>query len=235
MLTIRDVMTESVITVEPATPLKDVAQLLVDRRISGLPVVDAEGSVLGIVSEADLLLKEQGAESVGRRRFAWLLGDDAATRSRRAKLAATTAGEAMTAPAVTVSPATALAAAAELMTTHGVNRLPVVEDGRLVGIVTRADLVRAFVRSDEELTATIRDEILRRVLWLDPAAFRIDVHDGVVTIRGHAERRSTSLAVEAAIAMVPGVVGVDAEIPYSLDDRTLEPASLDPVFPFGPR
>ena len=141
----------------------------------------------------------------------------------------------MTAPAVTVSPATALAAAAELMTTYGVNRLPVVEDGRLVGIVTRADLVRAFVRSDEELTATIRDEILRRVLWLDPAAFRIDVHDGVVTIRGHAERRSTSLAVEAAIAMVPGVVGVDAEIPYSLDDRTLEPASLDPVFPFGPR
>ena len=234
MLTIRDVMTRSVISVDPETPLKDVAQLLVDRRISGVPVVDREGQVLGIVSEADLLLKEQGADAIVPRRFAWLVGDDAETRARREKVAATTAGEAMTHPAVTVGPELAIAAAAERMTARRVNRLPVVENGRLIGIVTRADLVRAFVRSDSELTKTIREEVLRRILWLDPDVFRLTVRDGIVSISGRTERRSTSLAVELAIAMVPGVVAVHAEIPWSLDDRELEPAALDPVFPFSP-
>jgi CBS domain-containing protein len=116
-----------------------------------------------------------------------------------------------------------------------VNRLPVVEGGRLLGIVTRADLVRAFVRSDEEIAATIRDEVLLRLLWLDPAGFDIAVRDGVVSISGRLERRSTATSIETAIAMVPGVVGIEADLPWSLDDRKLEPVSFDPVFPFGPR
>jgi CBS-domain-containing membrane protein len=97
MRTVRDAMTRNVITVESSTPLKDVAQLLVDRRISGVPVVE-DGVVVGIVSEADLLVKESAPLGAPPRRFAWLLGDDAATKARRAKVAALTAGEAMTAP-----------------------------------------------------------------------------------------------------------------------------------------
>jgi CBS domain-containing protein len=234
MRTIRDAMTRKVITVDRDTPLKDVAQLLIDRRISGVPVVDGNGAVLGVVSEADLLIKESGADALARRRFAWLLGEDQETRSRRAKIAAVTAGEAMTTPAVTADPDLSLAAAAQRMTDHRVNRLPIVEAGRIVGIVTRADLIRAFVRSDADIAATIGEEILHRILWLDPAGFTIAVRDGVVTIRGGVERRSTAEAIEHAIAMVPGVVGVVAELPWSLDDRRLEPVSFDPVFPFGP-
>ena len=234
MRTIRDVMTRDVITVERDTPLKDVAQILIDRRISGVPVVDAAHSVIGVVSEADLLVKETGADAVHPRRFAWLLGDDPQTRRQRTKLAAMTAGEAMTAPAVTAGPFLALAAAAERMISNQVNRLPVVEGGRLVGIVTRADLVRAFVRSDAELAETIREEVLHRLMWLDPSAFKVDVQDGVVAITGGVERRSTALAIEGAISMVPGVVGVMPELHWALDDREVEPVTFDPVFPFGP-
>ena len=234
MRTVRDAMTTNVITVEPGTPLKDVAQLLVDRRISGVPVV-RDGVVLGVVSEADLLVKESAPLGLPPRRFGWLLGEDASTRARRAKIAAVTAGEAMTSPAVTAGPTLSLAAAAERMTTHRVNRLPVVEGGRLLGIVTRADLVRAFVRSDDDIAATIREEVLHRLLWLDPAGFTIHVRDGIVSISGRLERRSTAASIEMAISMVPGVVGVEADLPWSLDDREIEPVSFDPVFPFGPR
>jgi CBS domain-containing protein len=234
MRTIRDVMTREVISVERDTPLKDVAQVLIDRRISGVPVVDASGVVIGVVSEADLLIKESGLDGLAARRFSWLLGEDPRMRARRAKVAAVTAGEAMTSPAVTAGPKLPLAAAAERMTSHGINRLPIVEAGRLIGIVTRADLVRAFVRSDADIAATIRDEVLHRILWLDPAGFTIDVRDGVVAIGGGVERRSTAEAIEHAIAMVPGVVGVEADLPWSLDDRRIEPVSFDPVFPFGP-
>jgi CBS domain-containing protein len=120
------------------------------------------------------------------------------------------------------------------MTNQGVNRLPIVEAGRLVGLVTRADLVRAFVRSDADIAATIRDEVLHRILWLDPAGFTVVVRDGIVAIRGGVERRSTAGAIEHAIAMVPGVVGVEADVRWTLDDRAIEPVSFDPVFPFGP-
>jgi len=121
------------------------------------------------------------------------------------------------------------------MTARGVNRLPVVDDGRLVGIVTRADLVRAYVRSDEELAATIRDDVLLRILWLDPAGFTVAVHDGVASISGRVERRSTAEMIERAVSMVPGIVNVAADLPWAVDDSRDEPASLDLVFPMSPR
>ncbi len=235
MLTVRTVMTRNVISATPSTPLKDVAQLMVDRRISGLPVVDDEGHVLGVVSEADFLVKEQGTDAVHHRRLARFFGEAAETRDQLAKLGAVTAGEAMSSPAVVASPSTGISEAAAVMTTRRLNRLPVVENDRLVGIVTRADLVRAYVRSDSELTTTVREDVLRRIMWVDPAAFTVIVQDGVVAISGRVERRSTAEAIERSIAFVPGVVGVHAAIGWELDDARLEPASIDPVFPFGPR
>ena len=181
MLTIRDVMVSTVVTVEPQTPLKDVAQSLVDHRISGMPVVDADGAVLGVVSEADVLLKEGGADAIQHRSLARVRGESRETRAQLAKVAASTAGEAMTAPAITIGPDGSIAEAAALMIGRRVNRLPVVEDGRLVGIVSRADLVRAFIRSDDELARTIREDVLLRVLWLDPALFTVEVVDGVAS------------------------------------------------------
>jgi CBS domain-containing protein len=235
MLTVRDAMTRHVVTVEPETPLKDVARLLIDAGVSGLPVVGHNGVVLGVVSEADFLVKGQGPQAVRHRRLERLLGESAATRSQLAKVEARTAGEAMTSPAITISPTRALHDAAQQMTEQRVNRLPVVEDGQLVGIITRADLVRAYLRTDEELVQTIREDVLLRILWLDPAGFSVEVRDGVASIRGHVERRSTARIVEETIAMVPGIVAVNANIAWTVDDREVEPAVVDPVFPHGMR
>ena len=234
MMTIRDVMTSHVVTVEVATPLRDVAGLLNDRRISGLPVVDAGGAVVGVVSEADFLVKAQGPDAVQHRPLSRLLGESIATREQLAKINATTAGEAMTSPAITIEPTRRINQAAQLMTTHRVNRLPVVEAGRLVGIVTRSDIVRAYVRTDSELAGAIRDDILLRSLWLDPATFAVDVLNGAVTITGHADRRSTAEMIERAIALVPGVVAVTASVSWSVDDSRPEGIAVDPYLPVGP-
>jgi CBS domain-containing protein len=230
---VNDVMTRAVVTVSPETPLKAVARLLLDHRISGVPVVDARGTVLGVVSEADFLVKELPPER--RRLLEWFTLSRGGDRVRAAKLEAVTAGEAMTSPAVTVASSRPVADAAATMTHRKVSRLPVIDDGRLVGIVTRADLVRAYIRSDAELARTIRDEVILGILWLDPAPFSVDVVDGIARIRGHVERRSTAELAERAATMVPGILRVDAAITWDLDDHRIRPAEPDPVFPFGAR
>ena len=231
MMTVGDVMTRTVVTVRAWTPLKEVAQLLIERRISGVPVVDDDGALLGIVSEGDFLMKEQGVQAIRHRHLARIFGDSRATQSSLAKVGALTAVEAMTSPAVTIAPGRHISEAAAVMTKRGINRLPVVDNGRLVGIVSRADLVRAFVRSDGELAATIRDDVLLRILWLDPAQFNVVVRDGVASISGRVERRSTAEAVERAVSMVPGVVDVVPDLSWSIDDSRDAPTSIDVLFP----
>ena len=235
MKTVQDLMTRSVVSVRAETPLKEVARLLVGHRISGLPVVDEGDRVLGVVSEADLLLKEQDPELLVRRPLARFFGESKANRARLAKIGAWTAGDAMTAPAITILPTQRISAAAAVMTERCVNRLPVVDENRrLLGIVTRADLIRAFIRTDADLARTIREEVLLRNLWLDPLTFQIDVRDGRVEIRGHVERWSTAEMVERTVALVPGIVDVRSLITWSLNDSDLRPQPLDLVFPFGP-
>lgn len=235
MKTVRDVMTKVVVTVRRGTPLKEVARLLIEHQISGVPVVDVDGSVLGVVSEADLLIKEQGADAIRHRPLARILGESRETRAQLAKLGAVTAAEAMTAPPVTITSGRSLHEAAAIMTGRNVNRLPVVESGQLVGIVTRADLVRAYVRSDDELARTIREDVIRGILWLDPALFTVIVTDGVASISGRVERRSTAEMVERTASMVPGVIQAQADVTWERDDSRVQPATIDPVFPFGPQ
>jgi CBS domain-containing protein len=235
MLTVRDVMTGSVVWVHRSTPLKEVARALIDNGISGVPVVDMDGAVLGMVTEADLLVKEQGADAIRHRPLARFLGESRESTAQLVKLGATSAADAMTAPAITITSDRSVREAAAIMTARRVNRLPVVDDGRLIGIVSRADLVRAYVRSDEELEETIRQDVILRILWLDPSTFTVVVRDGVASISGRVERRSTAEIIEHSVRMVPGIVDVHASVPWSMDDRTLKPADLDPVFPFGSR
>ena len=116
-----------------------------------------------------------------------------------------------------------------------VNRLPVLEGGKLVGIVSRADLVRAFVRTDDQLAQTIRHDVLLRVLWLNPELFDVEVHNGVVSIRGRVERRSSAEMIERAIRNVPGVVDVSSAVTWEIADDHIRPTTTDPVFPFSPR
>lgn len=213
---VKQLMTENVVSVTPELPLKEVADVLLLNQITGVPVCDAAGHILGVVSETDILWKELGLPEERRRGFGLAL-DLAYGDSQRG--AARTAAEAMTAPAITVSPTASVSSAAKLMVQNDVNRLPVVEDGRLVGIVTRADLVRAFTRNDAEIKDEIRDDVLLETLWIDPAAVSISVTDGQVELAGEVENRTTAELVEAYVRRVPGVVGVDSLLRWQLDDR----------------
>jgi CBS domain-containing protein len=218
MTTIRDVMTQPVTSVGPGTALKEVAELLIGHGISGVPVIDDDGAVLGVVSEADFLIKEEGSLGIRHRPLARIFGESRESTARLSKLRAVTAGQAMTAPAVTIAPERRIDEAAAIMNARKINRLPVVDEGRLVGIVTRADLVRAYVRSDAELAGVIRDEVLLRVLWLDPSLFTVVVTDGVAAIGGQVERRSTAEMIERLVIMVPGIVDAHASVTWSYDD-----------------
>jgi CBS domain-containing protein len=209
-----EVMTRDVVSVTPDTPLKDVAAALVERGVSGLPVCDADGAVVGVLSEADLLVKQGGAPERSGGLFAWLV--DTASAPDLAKLRAHTAGEAMTAPAITVESGAPVSEAARTMVSLGVNRLPVVEDGRLVGIVTRADLVRLFTRSDEEIARDIRQDVVKR-LWIAPERIEVEVEQGEVVLRGEAETEVEAELLVKRIPLVAGVVGVRSELSWAVD------------------
>lgn len=206
---IERLMTRDVVRVTPETPLKDVAALLSENHISGMPVCAADGTLLGVVSEADILRTEQGIgpDVGGRLRWFFRRLDDEID-----KLRARTAGEAMTAPALTVRPVENAAAAARLMVGYRVNRLPVVDQGKLVGIVTRADLVRAFHRTDEEISKEIRDDVLLDALWIAPDTLDLRVEDGVVTVSGPVGTELDVESVVQGIRRVPGVVDVRSEL-----------------------
>lgn len=209
-----EVMTRDVVSVTPDTPLKDVAAALVERGVSGLPVCDADGAVVGVLSEADLLVKQGGAPERSGGLFAWLV--DTASAPDLAKLRAHTAGEAMTAPAITVESGAPVSEAARTMVSLGVNRLPVLEDGRLVGIVTRADLVRLFTRSDEEIARDIRQDVVKR-LWIAPERIEVEVEQGEVVLRGEAETEAEAELLLKRIPLVAGVVGVRSELSWAVD------------------
>jgi CBS domain-containing protein len=214
---IKDVMTIAVVTVGPETPLKRVAELLAGHRISGLPVVDTDGAVLGVVSEADLLVKERGTPL---ERSTWLSRLTSSQERRElAKRKARTAGEAMTGPAITIAPFRPLATAAREMLEYGINRLPVVSNGRLVGIVSRADLVRAFARSDEDTAADVRQQVedFLAVAGDSPDA-DVVVDDGRVTLSGSLRRRSVAEALPSFVGKIPGVVEVQSELTWVDDD-----------------
>jgi CBS domain-containing protein len=213
---VRELMTREVVSVPPDTPLRRVAQLLLEHGISGVPVCDANGTLLGVVTEADILRKELGVKLGGP--LAWLA--DGSDVVEMQKAAARTAGEAMTSPPVTTSPWRTVAEAARLMLDRRVNRLPVVAGGRLVGIVTRADLVRAFKRPDEEISREIAEEAIGDSLWVSRDDVEVEVRDGEVTLRGTVQARSDAQLLVRFVSTVPGVVGVSSELTWTTDDVT---------------
>lgn len=206
---IDELMTREVVTVSPETPLKEIAALLLERGISGVPVCAADGTVLGVVSEQDILHKELGSAEQRS-----LLGRLARRpEPARLKTGARTARDAMTSPALTIGWNRPVSAAARLMVEQRVNRLPVTGvGGALVGIVTRADLVRAFSRSDDAIRAEIEHEVLERSLWIPSGTLDVDVDHGEVTVAGAVESQGTLDALPELLEKVPGVVGVQARL-----------------------
>jgi CBS domain-containing protein len=214
---IEDIMTRDVVTVGPDATLKEAARALVAGHISGMPVVEDDGRVLGVLSEGDLLYKQRGARRPEGGLLGWFV--DRHHEAEDAKLDARLVKEAMTSPALTIEAGWSLASAADCMLSDGVNRLPVVRAGRLVGIVTRADIVRAFARSDADVEQEVTDQLnLYRALW--NGASRIDAHvaDGAITLSGELRLRSEAEVLPKVIAKVPGVVEVTSELTWTEDD-----------------
>jgi CBS domain-containing protein len=177
---VKELMTIDVTTVRSTTPIKEAAALLAEHRISGLPVVDADRHVLGVLSERDII-----------------------------ELAGKTAGEAMSAPALTIGANRSVTEAVATMLDRNVKRLPVVDgEGLLVGIVTRADLVRAFVRPDEDVAREIREDVMRRTLWIEPNEVRVEVSDGEVSLSGEVDSKSDAELIPRFVERVPGVTSV---------------------------
>lgn len=207
---VENLMTTPAISVPPTMPLKEIAALLLNRGISGVPVVE-DGEVVGVVSEADVV-RVEGAHAMqpGRR-----LGR---SESKETTTPAT-AGDVMTTPAVTSAPWRSAASAAALMTEKGVKRLPVIRNGELVGIVTRSDLVRAFARNDEAIAREIREEILRRSFWIEPEDVTVVVERGDVTLTGEVPSELEVETLPRAVARVPGVIAVRSELQAGVQAR----------------
>ena len=209
---IQEIMTRETITVAPETLLKDVAQLLVTNRISGVPVCTADGTVLGVVSEADILRKLEGVSPELPRPVAWL---SRKLDGELEKITAGTAGEAMSSPPRTACPNDQVPEVARLMVDCRINRVPVVSDGRIVGIVSRADLVRAFLRSDEEIEHDIRDGVLLREMLLEPGVVVVSVDQGRVALSGTVQSQADADAIDHRVRRIPGVLALTNDLRWS--------------------
>ena len=215
--TVSEVMTRDVVTVRPDTPFKEITSVLSSHGISAVPVADEHGAPMGLVSEADLLRKQAERPTHGGQAAppGW--------PREKTKARAENAAGLMTSPVATAHADWPVAQAAREMDRHHVKRLVVVDEtDHIIGIVSRPDLLRVFLRPDEEIREEIRDQVLTAILRLSGQEVQVQVHDGVVTLRGEVDKRSTAQIAEQLAKGVDGVVTVRPMIDYAVDDRAAE-------------
>lgn len=222
---VADVMTRDVVTVRPEAPIHTAAQLMIQHRVSGLPVVDATGSLVGIVSEGDLIVRQKPRE----RSAWWRLFFDSGERLAREyrKAVGTTVAEVMTTAVVSISPELPISSAAFILDKRRVRRLPVVSDGALVGIVSRGDIVKALAAApsraltvpDAELVSEMRVRMAREP-WMDGYAVVVEARDGRLSLWGLVGGPEEKAALETMAQAIEGCRGVDnhltlrSELPY---------------------
>jgi len=199
--TVSDVMTHTVVAVGSKAPFKEIVELLDQWKVSAVPVLAGEGRVVGVVSEADLMAKEEFRDTEE--------GDP----EERRKAGAVTAGDLMSAPAVTVHADASLAEAARIMARRRVKRLPVVDGvGLLQGVVSRSDLLKVFLRDDAQIAAEIRSSVLSQLPMVAPLT--VSVSEGVVTLGGVLPDRALVPVVARAVRAVEGVVDVRLDLSH---------------------
>lgn len=201
--TVRDVMTTSVVAVRKDASFKEMAAMLRTRHISAFPVLDEAGRVIGVVSEGDLLVKE-AVQADGTSLIA-------ALRHIREEEKATgvTAGDLMTAPAITISPDATVEQAARLMYDRRVKRLPVVNaSGRLLGIISRVDVLAVYSRPDQDIQNEVTQAVLPGILPGSARKLQVAVREGIVTITGAPQTEKTAKAVIDGVRHVQGVIAV---------------------------
>ena len=209
----RDVMTLGVYTVKPTTSVKDVARLFMEQRISGVPVVDDQTKIVGIVSEGDLVRR---SEISTQRRHPWwlvLIAGDEGLTAEYVKAHAKRVADIMTRNVITAKPDTPLHEIAETLEKYSIKRLPIVRDGKLVGIVSRANLVQAIATSGSKLDVPLSDTTVREKLladlnkqkWGHTALLNVTVNGGVVDLWGFIESDTERKAIRVAAEATPGV------------------------------
>ena len=199
---VKDVMTARVVAVREDATFKEMADILGTCRISAFPVIDHAGQVIGVVSEADLLVRLAGQ-------------DDLMQPSEHGKTAVV-ASALMTSPPVTVGPDQPVQQAARLMYDRRVKRLPVVNDaGRLVGIISRADVLSVFRRADEEIRCEAADQVILSRFLMHPDSMTVTVRDGILTISGRPETDDVGRDIVAALRHLEGVVAVRDRLSYT--------------------
>ena len=204
---VSDVMTRTVVALGRGATFKEIVKTMQQWKVSAMPVVEGEGRVVGVVSEADLLPKEEFRD-----------GDpDRYTQLRRladlVKAGAVTAEELMSAPAVTVQAHASLAQAARIMALHKVKRLPVVDDEDMLrGIVSRADLLKVFLRSDEDIAGEVRRDVVEHLFPDEAEAIRVEVREGVVRLTGRTGDTALVPIAARLVRAVEGVVDVDCAL-----------------------
>jgi CBS domain-containing protein len=218
---VQDVMTPAVVTVGPDTPFKEVVETLLTSSVSGVPVVDEKDTLIGMVTEADLLPKEAYGDRRRKKALSLvadvLLGRESVWIEKAKGLVA---GDVMSRSVVTVTPEENVRVAARRMIEEGVKRLPVVSDGRLVGIVSRPDLLSVFSRRDDSLAASIR-ALVRRCMYVEPDYLvEVSASEGVVTLEGIVRFQSDVDVLAAIVGAADGVVGVDNKLRYREKDAS---------------
>jgi CBS domain-containing protein len=210
--TVKDVMSTHVIAVREIASFKEIATRLREQRVSAFPVIDLDGKVIGVVSEADLLTKEALEGTVPRT-------IQSLTRQHvRSQVNAVTAADLMSKPAVTIGPDEPVTHAARLMYDERVKRLPVTsDDGKLIGIVTRSDVLSVYSRPDADIQREINHDLILGTFLCDPARFTVTVNDGIVTIEGTPETALIGHDIIDAIRHMEGVVAVRDRLSYPMD------------------
>ncbi|MBP2328766.1 CBS domain-containing protein [Kibdelosporangium banguiense] len=211
-LTVATVMTKDPVTVAPDTEFKDIVEILARHSISAVPVVGRDGVPIGVVSETDLIHKQEQPSQPKV-----LVGQQ--TRERWHRATAERALELMTVPVRAVSADKSVSFAARELNRRGVRRLFVIDQDRLVGVVSRRDLLRVFLRSDEDIQVDVEREVFQRVLWLDLSAITVSVNRGVVTLTGRLDRRSEVEIAGRLTPTIPGVVEVRNRLDHAWNDQ----------------
>ena len=211
-------MTTDVIGIGPKSSLKEAARRMIEAGVSGLVVTDGGGRLVGIITEADFVKAESQRRAGKRARLLRWLSPDAELPETERHVE-----DVMTAEVVTLGPDADHAEAARLMRTAGVKRIPVVDEkGDLLGIVSRSDILRAFARPDLEILSEIEDHVMLKILWIDPKRVQITVIEGNVVLRGMLETRSDAVLLEDLTRRLDGVVSVNSELSWEIDNTKLE-------------
>ncbi len=217
---VSDLMTTDILTVGPEASLKEAARRMLEGEISGLPVINDDGDLVGIITEADFMATEADRRVTRRAGLLRLFVRDAEIPSHERLV-----GDVMTTDVKVIGPESDHAEAARLMEKEGIKRIPVVADGRLIGLIARADMLKAYVRSDQEIIDEIQGHVMKDILWIDSRRVEIECVDGNVIVSGHLETKSDASLLIELTRRLDGVTSVSDHLTWEVDNTKLEMVS----------